>query len=489
MPAFACSSLAEVYVYATCVMLGISMLMPLNAVTSAPAYMVNYYRYVTGDENAVPNNDLFWANILTFYNIISVPTQIIWGPTILLPAMRKLSLNARFIIALTLMMLEVFVLLLMPLWKVSQVNAIVAFVIVTIAAGAGKSYLEATCYALVGTMPPKFMSAVMFGCGFSGVIASVIQCIVKASMANDHKTLLKQAHIYFSLALAFMGTSLVMAICLRYNSYAQEHVGEYRMLRRRLIGEGGAHRAKPFFETTAAECSRRVVLDNSPVEAVQDNAHQKEARLAAAAAGADEKDAVRTVPAVENGGSASEEDNDAQRNMTTAEQLQHTRVWPVIKQIYPMQIACFCVFFVSLFIFPSLVIPIDRTDKWFATLAILCYNCGDATGRLSASIKMIWPSRKALLIASFCRFAFIPLVFLCIYGQIPSHAAPYVFLVAIGLTNGFGGSMAMVLGPETPSLKTDGQRVMAGQLMGLSLLAGASAAALLATLVVVFLPK
>uniref|UniRef100_A0A0A9WQ51 Equilibrative nucleoside transporter 1 n=1 Tax=Lygus hesperus TaxID=30085 RepID=A0A0A9WQ51_LYGHE len=197
-------------------MIGVSILMPLNAIFSAPGYMVNYYKYVTNDPDAKPNNPTFWANILTFYNVASVVTQIICGPTVVTPIMSKLSLRTRFTAALLLMMVEVFVVLMMPIGNgVSQKSAIVSFFIVTIVSGAGKSYLEATSYATVGTMPPKFMSALMFGCGFSGVISSVLQCIVKSSYSDTYESVHAQAYLYFSLTLVFMIFALIMALSLR----------------------------------------------------------------------------------------------------------------------------------------------------------------------------------------------------------------------------------------------------------------------------------
>lgn len=510
-------SLAEAYVYATCFLLGVSMLMPLNAVTSAPAYMIQYYKYVTGNENAVPNSKLFWDNILTFYNLISVPTQIIVGPTVLLPWARKFSLNFRFIFALTLMMLEVLVILLMPVGRSSQTGAIVAFVIVTIAAGAGKSYLEATCYALVGPMDPKFMSTIMFGCGSSGVIVSVIQCIIKASMADDYDSVLKQAYIYFSLSLAFMAVALGMAVCLRFNTYAQTYVGEYRVaaIQRGLQPAGdqcedgtmqpaglannshsvGANEPQydpadthsPTLPAANEEAFGRIVLDDGGQQRERKSDDGRGAAMEVKSAAGEEDDVVRVVEPAEIG-MLSEEDG-AERNMTTAEQMQRTRVWPVVKLIWPMQLSCFLVFFVSLFIFPSLILPIDRSSKWFSTIAILIYNCGDALGRFSTSLRFLWPSRKVLLTVSFVRFAFIPLIFLCIYQYIPSHVAPCVFIGCVGLTNGFFGATSMVFGPQTKGLRTDGQRVMAGQLMGIALLAGASLAALLAMLVILVIDK
>lgn len=501
-------SSSEVYVYITCVLLGISLLMPLNALTSAPSYMVDYYKYVTGDENAKPNSQVFWGNILTFYNLASVVTQAICGPTVLTPWARKMSLTLRFTLALALMMLEVLVILVMPTGRVSQTGAMVSFFIVSIAAGAGKSYLEATCYALVGTMPPKFMSAIMFGCGFSGVIASVLQCIIKASMESTYQSVLHQAYIYFSLALGFMAVALGMALSLRWNNYAQDHVGEFRALRRARDGfqeenaaandaelhaiddaaRSHADERHPYYgETASAPRSGEVYGD------IVTEDKNKEDKLRGKVAGADgteegsEDDQVRVVRNDDDG--VDSDSNVDDRNLTTAEQMQRTKAWPVMKLIWPVMLACFINFFVSLLILPSLIIPIDRVDKWFSTIAILLYNCGDACGRFSSSLSFLWPSRKVLLICVTSRLVFIPLTFLCIYHYIPGHAAPYVFFALLGLTNGFFGATSMVLGPIDSRLRTEGQRVMAGQLMGVSLLAGASVSALLALLIVLFLPS
>lgn len=506
------SSSAEVYVYITCVLLGISLLMPLNALTSAPSYMVNYYKYVTGDEEATPNSTVFWANILTFYNLASVVTQALCGPTVLTPWARKLSLTLRFTLALSLMMLEVLVILVMPTGHVSQTGAMAAFFIVSIAAGAGKSYAEATCYALVGTMPPKFMSAIMFGCGFSGVIASVLQCIIKASMDASYKSTLHQAYIYFSLALGFMAVALAMSLSLRWNAYAQDKVGEFRALKRAKDGfheenaeEADANAAElqalddaqggraqsderhPYYGEAASASAKRSGEVYGDIVTEDKNKEDKLRNKAAGIEGTEEGSEDDQVRAVQDDLAESESNVD-DRNLTTSEQMQRTKAWPVMKMIWPVMLACFINFFVSLFIFPSLIIPIDRVDNWFSTIAILLYNCGDACGRFSSSLSFLWPSRKVLLICVTCRFIFLPLTFLCIYGYIPGHPAPYVFMALLGLTNGFFGATAMVLGPIDSRLRTEGQRVMAGQLMGVSLLAGASVSALLALLVVLFLP-
>lgn len=439
--------------YVTCVFLGLSILMPVNALMSAPRYMVDYYRYCTGDPQAQPEHPLFWANILTFYNVVSLVTQIIFGPTVLTRTARSFSLQTRFIFAFVCMLSEVFVIAILPFIKVSQNTAIALFVVLTIVAGIGKSYLEASCYVLVGNLPSKFMSAIMFGCGFSGFIASALQCIIKVSLPDTYDAVLNQAHIYFALTLAVMVVAFVMTLLLRFNSYAQEHIAEYSLLRK---------------DSTKCDADGVTKQSNEPVDVLAEIYYSETCRVPQNEHNTD----------VKPGADVSK--------MTTAEQLLATPVMPVIKIIYPMQISCFLCFFLALFIFPSLVIPIDRSHKWFATIAIFLYNCGDALGRFLTSFKKLWVLPRTVLIISAVRFVFIPLMLLCNYHVIPGHVAPYIFMFFVGLTN-FFGALSMVHGTNMPGLSTTGQKLMAGQLMGISLLAGASFASLVAVGVVVAL--
>ncbi|CCD16347.1 unnamed protein product [Trypanosoma congolense IL3000] len=441
------SSAAEVYVYVTCIFLGMSILLPLNTRYSAPMFMINYYKYVTGDENAEPNSKLFWANILTFYGAISLVIQSLVGPTVLTQAARRLSLSVRFTLSITSMMIEVFVVLMMPVIKVSQTTAIVFFVIVTIVGGIGKCYLEATCYTLVAPLPPKFMSTIMFGICFCGVVTSTIQCIIKASMEDTYESHLTQSYIYFSLALLFMAAALVMALSLRYNSYAQEMVAEYRVLKQKQEGQK---------------------VEPQPV--------------------ADVPTEGKEPTCGEEGPQNKEESKgEGEVGMTTAEQLAATAVMPVVKMIHMMLLSCFLGFFVTIFIFPNLIIPIDRTHKWFATIAALIFNIGKSIGSFSTSFKMFMYPRGVVLYGSIVRFLLIIPFMLSIYKHIPGHTVPYIFSFILGLTHYFP-VLSMVYGPTTPGLD-DGQKLMAGQLMGIALLVGVSAASVVAMIVVIFLPQ
>ncbi|CBZ32315.1 nucleobase transporter [Leishmania donovani] len=169
----------------------------------------------------------------------------------------------------------------------------------------------------------------------------------------------------------------------------------------------------------------------------------------------------------------------ADRMLTTAELLQEVKLWPVIKKIYPMMIACFLTFCATYLVYPGIIVAVDSADGWFTTLIIAAYNFADLVGRLLTLWRRLWPSRKVILIASITRIIFIPLLVLCAVHKIPSKAAAYVFTIIMGLSNGFVGALSMIYSPETPSLSTDGERAMAGQLTGACLLIGCAAGSLI----------
>ncbi|CCD14152.1 unnamed protein product [Trypanosoma congolense IL3000] len=441
------SSSAEVYVYVTCLLLGMSILLPLNTRYSAPMFMINYYKYVTGNENAKPNSKLFWDNILTFYTVISLVGQSLVGPTSLCPAVRRLSVSLRFTLSIAFMMIEVFVVVMLPVIKVSQTTAIVFFVIVTVVGGMGKGYLQTTSYTLAAAMPAKFTSSIMFGISICGVLTSTVQCIIKASMEDTYESHLTQSYIYFSLALLILAVALVMALSLRYNSYAQEMVAEYRVLKQKQEGQ----KVEP---QPVADVPKEV---KEPTWG-EDDPQNKE----------------------ENKG-------EGEVGMTTTEQLAATPIMPVARTIRMMLLSCFLGFFVTIFIFPNLIIPIDRTHKWFATMAALIFNIGNSMGSFSTSFETFRYPRRVVLYGSIVRFLLIILFLLSIYKHIPGHTVPYIFSFILGVTHQVA-VLSVVYGPITPGLNDD-QKLMAGQLMGIALLAGATAASVFAMIVVIFLPQ
>lgn len=420
------SSLAELHMLLTCFLLGVSALMPFNSLNSAPSFVPEYYKYASGDPNAKPERPKLWSNFVTFYNVVNAGTQIIFGQALLAKVVRRLPLTLRYTSSILLLMVEELVVILLPFGKVNQATAAAVLLSSGVVSGLGKAMLEATNFSLVGGMHPKYMSAAIFGGAFSGLITSVLQCIIKASMPDTYDSVLTQAHIYFGLTLGVLAIALLLALSLRCNSYVQQHL------------------AAPPCTPESGEKHEQL---NTEVDAKEPIG---------------EENATTTRRSSATGELAS-----------TFTDFGNVSVWLVLRQIYPLLLSVFGVFFVTLTVYPTLFLPIDRVDKWFDTIGILLYNIGDAVGRVLTIFQLLWPPKIVLYCASASRVLFVPLFYLCIFGYIPGHAAPYIFMLILGLSNGFLGGLGMLYGSTFPTL-TKGGRMVAGQMMGISLVAGLS---------------
>ncbi|GET86666.1 nucleoside transporter-like protein [Leishmania tarentolae] len=528
---------------ATSLVVGVTMVMGGNAINSAPSFMLEYYKYLAGDKDAEPLSPVFWKNVLSFYTVVTMVAQAIHEPTNLTSFMCRFSLLFRLEVSCVAMMIELFVILIMPHTNVSEYGAIAAMMIVAYLGGAARGYFENTGYALFGPCPPIMMTGMLVGSAVSGALVSVLQIILKVSMADTYNNVLTQSLIYFCLAMGIIFFAGLLLMMLPYNPYARRYVAEFRSSRgfwaniycprkvvKRAPGDdtrgkmstaGSQDNAAHFYSTDSDKAEMLLEANNSDAAASGNRTHHypnapyddcvftKEKREAeptqqstseppahdgaavnTSQMGAGDRAYRQTTSAevsseiMTQKEACLEGDNDvlsaaAERMLTTAELLQAVKIWPVVKKIYPMMITCFLTFGITYLVYPGIIIAVDSEDGWFTTTIIAAFNFSDLIGRLATLWRRLWPSRKVILITSIVRIIFIPILVLCAVQKIPSKAAAYVFTIIMGLSNGFVGTLSMVYSPETPSLTTDGERAMAGQLTGACLLIGCAMGSLI----------
>ncbi|KAH9600788.1 Equilibrative nucleoside transporter [Trypanosoma melophagium] len=405
-------SLSEVYCYFTAFMCGISMLLPVNAIFSAPLYIMHYYQYVTKKPDAQAENTNFWNNALTYYNLVSLVTSLIAEPLTLTKIFRRIPLQVRMLSALAFLWVEIIVLMVVPAVGSTEVGAIVTILIAGFISGSGKSVFESTAYGLFSAFPHRFMAALMGGAGVAGALTSILQIIVKAALPEDYEGIRVQSKIFYGLMVGIQGIAFIMLILLRWNTYARQYTGA-------LSGEN-----------TQKVKDADTVEGKSPENPPTEDPH------------------------------------------STSESLVGTEIFFVLKIIYPMTIACAFNFFITLLLFPTVVVSVDPEDYWYGTVAVCIFNVCDVFGRFAPSLKAFWPPRWAVIVGSFARVVFLPLLLLASYHYIPSHAFNYVMMVLFGLSNGYIGGLTLVLGPLTKGLTTSGQRFVAGTMLGVSILVG-----------------
>ncbi|CAD2222806.1 solute carrier family 29 (equilibrative nucleoside transporter), member 1/2/3 [Angomonas deanei] len=405
--------ISEFIMFLTSLVVGLTMVMGVNAVNSAPSFMLDYYKYIQHSETATPHYDKFWVNILTYYTVVTLVAQAVHEPTNLTYFMSRFSLMFRMQISVLLMLVELIVIVVLPHTGASEAGAMAAIIIVAYLGGVARAYFENTGYALFGPCPSKMLSGMLVGSAASGALVSIIQIILKASMPDTYDSVLTQSIIYFSLSLGIIFLGAVGVLFLLCNPFAKQYIAEFRS--RRSVWRNiycPVERVAPVSEI------EKVVATTGHVEPSKEESDVLF------------DDRVHQKPCAEFS------EGEEGEPLTTAELIQGVSVWRVIKEIWPMMLSCLLTFGVTYLMYPGMLLAVDPEDGWYTTIVMTVYNFGDLIGRAVSMIKRLWVPRKVVLIASVVRIVFIPLLILCAAHIIPSHAAAYVFTAVLSVSNG-----------------------------------------------------
>ncbi|KAK7194121.1 nucleobase transporter [Novymonas esmeraldas] len=553
------SMLPQVAMVGTSIAVGLTMVVGINAINSAPSFMLEYYKYLAGNESTEPRSPVFWNNILNFYTVVTLVAQAVHEPTNLTSFMCRFSLLSRLELSCVVMMVELLVILVMPHTHASEYSAIAAMMVVAYLGGAARAYFENTGYALFGPCPPIMLTGMLIGAAGSGALVSTLQIILRAGMADSYSAVLTQSLIYFCLSIGIIFLSGLLLATLLYNPYARRFVAEFRSSRspwaniyrpraavkelspqratcvrdgvsgapdeeaaaQRYMAESGSERdemteeEEELLQMGMGDGGRgsggdaagvfhayhhpdtlfddRVIATREELEAAPTRTGAPQLRGQCDRAGGATAPSSHSheshtevhgeVVAATKGGGLDGDDGAARavhgEDLTTAELLQDVKLWPVVRKVYPMMLTCFLTFGITYLVYPGIMLAVDSADGWYTTLIMAAFNYSDLVGRLLTLWRRLWAPRKVILIASIVRIIFIPLLVLCAAHKIPSKAAAYVFTVIMGMSNGFVGTLSIVYTPETPSLLSDGERAMAGQLTGACLLIGCAVGSLI----------
>ncbi|XP_029804811.1 equilibrative nucleoside transporter 4 isoform X2 [Suricata suricatta] len=166
-------------------------------------------------------------------------------------------------------------------------------------------------------------------------------------------------------------------------------------------------------------------------------------------------------------------------------QLRITRSWPsfralllhryaVARAIWADMLSIAVTYFITLCLFPGLESEVRHCvlGEWLPILIMAVFNLSDFVGKILAALPMDWRGTH-LLACSCLRVVFIPLFILCVYPSgtpaLRHPAWPCVFSLLMGISNGYFGSVPMILAAGKVSPK---QRELAGNTMTVSYMTG-----------------
>ncbi|XP_069501624.1 equilibrative nucleoside transporter 4 isoform X1 [Ambystoma mexicanum] len=146
----------------------------------------------------------------------------------------------------------------------------------------------------------------------------------------------------------------------------------------------------------------------------------------------------------------------------------------VSRVIWAYMLSIAMTYFITLCLFPGLESEIRNCTlgEWLPILIMAIFNLSDFVGKILAALPYDWRGPH-LLICSCVRVIFIPLFVMCIYPSGKpafSHPAwPCIFSLLMGISNGYFGSVPMILAAGKVSPE---QRELAGNTMTVSYMTG-----------------
>lgn len=321
------------------------------------------------------------------------------------------------------------------------------------------------------SLPPKYAGGLLTGQGLAGILASVAEVIVKASIPSGAGASGNQAAavVYFLFAAATLGLCIagyVVLVRMPWTQYYMRRSGtptnNTTTVAKAAAGSGSG---------TGEEDSKALLLADGDSDGGAGGRVLSLEMPAAAYDGGAGGGATVMVPIGADAGAA------GAAPLTS---------WEVAKHVGIMQASVFLVFFLSFVVFPG-VAPfgvsfkgtlgsISLSDEWWQTIQLLVFNIFDTCGRFAAGFYALFRG-KGLLAASVSRTAFVVLFFGCAHNWTSgfNDVLALVNMIGFAFTNGYMASLAMIAGPQSVEPK---DRPKAGFIMSFALQSGILAGSL-----------
>jgi hypothetical protein len=158
--------------------------------------------------------------------------------------------------------------------------------------------------------------------------------------------------------------------------------------------------------------------------------------------------------------------------------------WALLKKVALGEFYVFLVFFSTLLLWPPLIteihsfnFPYLEESKWWPLILLTFFSLFDCVGRLSLSYRG-WLTASNIWIPVLLRFVLFPLLICSVKGVYFTHDAfSVLFVCALGFTNGYLGSMAILFVNESVADEEKGLvGTFTGFFLNLGLVWGATAA-------------
>ncbi|KAH0631988.1 hypothetical protein JD844_019959 [Phrynosoma platyrhinos] len=299
----------------------------------------------------------------------------------------------------------------------------------------GCTVQQSSFYGYTGMLPKRYTQGVMTGESTAGVIISLSRIFTKLLLSDEKENTI----IFFFISISLELTCFILHLLVKrthfvkyYTARSQDGVPEFKG----AVDQGTGYRVH--HDVTAEDIRFEGELAGSGTYVRFDVPRPK---------------VKRSWPSF--------------RDMMLHRYIVSRVIWA-----YMLSIAMS--YFITLCLFPGLESEIRNCTlgEWLPILIMAIFNLSDFVGKILAALPYDWKGTH-LLIYSCLRVVFIPLFIMCVYPSGKptfSHPAwPCIFSLLMGITNGYFGSVPMILAAGKVSPE---QRELAGNTMTVSYMTG-----------------
>ncbi|XP_012412244.1 equilibrative nucleoside transporter 4 isoform X2 [Trichechus manatus latirostris] len=308
---------------------------------------------------------------------------------------------------------------------------------------------QSSFYGYTGMLPKRYTQGVMTGESTAGVMISLSRILTKLLLPDERASTL----IFFLVSVGLELLCFLLHLLVRRSRFVLYHTTRPRDSRTHRQGSGycvhhDVATGDVHFEHQAPALANSWSPKDSPAHEVTSGGGRAYVRF--------------DVPQPR-----------VKRSWPTFRALLLHR-YVVARVIWADMLSIAVTYFITLCLFPGLESEIRHCvlGEWLPILIMAVFNLSDFVGKILAALPVDWRGTH-LLACSCLRVIFIPLFILCVYPSgMPAlrHPAwPCVFSLLMGISNGYFGSVPMILAAGKVSPK---QRELAGNTMTVSYMTG-----------------
>ncbi|KAM6155308.1 equilibrative nucleoside transporter 4 [Rhynchocyon petersi] len=422
-------------IYFAMLLAGVGFLLPYNSFITDVDYLHHKY----------PGTSIVFDMSLT-YILVALVAVLLNNVLV-----ERLSLHTRittgYLLALgPLLFISIFDVWL-QLFSHDQAYAINLAAVGTVAFGC--TVQQSSFYGYTGMLPKRYTQGVMTGESTAGVMISLSRILTKLLLPEERASTL----IFFLVSVGLELLCFLLHLLVRRSRFVLYHT--HRPRDSRTCREGPGYRVHHdvasgdvYFEHQASALASSGSPKDSPAHEVTSGGGGAYMRF--------------DVPRPR-----------AKRSWPTCRALLLHR-YVVARVIWADMLSIAVTYFITLCLFPGLESEIRHCvlGEWLPILIMAIFNLSDFVGKILAALPVDWRGTH-LLACSCLRVVFIPLFILCVYPSgapaLRHPAWPCVFSLLMGISNGYFGSVPMILAAGKVGPK---QRELAGNTMTVSYMTG-----------------